>query len=72
MHDKKRERAKGIDYEVILDSDQEIMTELVISVLPTLVILNESGKVVFTHQGYNAGDELIIKEKIEELLSDAD
>ncbi len=63
--------SKGIDYEVILDSDQEIMTELVVSVLPTMIILDENGKVVYSHQGYNTGDELIIKQKIEELLSNA-
>jgi thiol-disulfide isomerase/thioredoxin len=62
----------NIDYQVILDPDQDLMTELSVSVLPTLIIFDKNGKVLYTHEGYITGDEDIIRQKIEELLSDVD
>lgn len=62
----------NIDYQVILDPDQDLMTELSVSVLPTLIIFDKNGKVLYTHEGYITGDEDIIRKRIEELLSDVD
>ena len=62
----------GINYTVILDPDQDIMSELAVSVLPTFIILNPEGKIVYTHEGFISGDEIIIRNKIEELISDVD
>ncbi len=62
----------GITYPVLLDTDQELLTDLLIDSFPTLVILGSKGKVLFTHVGYSDGDENIIKEKIEKLLLEMD
>jgi len=62
----------GIDYQVVLDEDQEIMTELVVSVLPTFIVMNGEGKIIYTHEGFLPGDEELIRQKIEELLDDAE
>ena len=61
----------GIDYQVLLDTDQVIMSELAVSVLPTIIVLNNKGKVVYTHEGFISGDEKIIRQKLDELLADA-
>lgn len=61
----------GINYRVLLDTDQAIMTELVVTALPTLIILDNEGNSVYTHEGFIPGDEKIISAKIDELLEDA-
>jgi thiol-disulfide isomerase/thioredoxin len=61
--------ALNIQYPVVLDPDQKLAAEFNISVFPTLVILNETGKKVFVHEGFNTGDEIIIREKLNSLLS---
>ncbi|UXP31549.1 TlpA family protein disulfide reductase [Reichenbachiella agarivorans] len=63
--------SRRIDYPVLLDSDQALYGELLVSVLPTLFILDKEGKVLYTHEGYTTGDEKIFKEKIDQFLSDA-
>lgn len=59
----------NLSYSIILDPDQEILSELDASVLPTLIILNQNGKEVYRHEGFNTGDEKQISEKIKSLLS---
>ncbi|RJE75000.1 TlpA disulfide reductase family protein [Reichenbachiella sp. MSK19-1] len=59
-----------IDYPVLLDTDQALYNELLVSVLPTVLILDSEGKVLFTHEGYTHGDEEYLKEKINELLEE--
>jgi cytochrome c biogenesis protein CcmG, thiol:disulfide interchange protein DsbE len=62
----------GITYPVLMDTDQELLTDLLIDSFPTLVVLDSKGKVIYTHVGYSDGDENIIKEKIEKLLGEMD
>ena len=58
----------GITYPVLLDQDQEISNELMITAFPTLIILDATGKILYTHQGYNPGDELVLEEEIKKQL----
>ncbi len=62
-------KSLGIDYPVFLDSDQELMNDLNVSVLPTLLIVDRKGKIKYFHEGFQAGDEEMIKEKIQTLLT---
>jgi len=62
----------GINYPVLLDSDQELMNDFLVNTLPTLIILGKNGKVVFTHIGYSNGDEILIEETINKLLNEED
>jgi len=64
-------RSMNISYPVILDGDQELMNNLNVSVMPTLLILDHRGKIRFFHEGYQPGDEKIIRQKIQQLLSQA-
>lgn len=61
-------KSLGIDYPTLLDPNQELYSELLVAVLPTLFILDSNGKVLYTHEGYVSGDEKLIKEEIESLL----
>jgi cytochrome c biogenesis protein CcmG/thiol:disulfide interchange protein DsbE len=64
--------SKGITYPVLMDADQELMSTLMVSALPTLIILDRNGKVLYTHEGFSHGDENEIKAQISDLLSDID
>ncbi len=64
--------AKSLDiqYPVVLDTDQDLVNEFNITVFPTLIVINDKGKKVFTHEGYNAGDEKIITSELDDLLKE--
>lgn len=61
--------ARGMEYELLLDPDQNAMQLMNVMVVPTLVIFNNKGEQVFVHEGFKPGDQIVLKEKIKELLS---
>lgn len=58
-----------IQYPVLIDINSELKTELNIMGLPTLIIVNSKGKIVWIHEGFVSGDEKIIISAIEKYLS---
>jgi thiol-disulfide isomerase/thioredoxin len=58
-----------INYPVLLDFNSDVFRQYNIVNLPSLAIVNEKNKIVYFHEGYNAGDEKKLKAKIEELLN---
>jgi len=60
----------GITYPVLIDSDQQLQSDFFINGFPTMLVLDEKGKVLFTHVGYIQGDEKIIEDTINKLLTE--
>lgn len=60
--------AIGISYPVLYDSNQELMTEYNVFSIPTLLIANSQGEIIYTHEGFNPGDEKELAKKLDELL----
>lgn len=58
----------NIKYPVVLDPNQDLADRFNITVFPSLLVLDENGKEVFIHEGFNAGDENLIKEELLKLL----
>ncbi len=58
-----------MQYPVLIDINSELKTELNIMGLPTLIIVNTKGKIVWIHEGFVSGDEEIIISEIEKLLT---
>lgn len=58
-----------INYPVLLDFNNDIMRQYNVANVPSLAIINSKNKIVYFHEGYNAGDEKKLKAKIEELLN---
>jgi len=58
----------GIKYPIVLDPNQDLVNDFNVTAFPTLIVLNSKGKEVFVHEGFNPGDENIIKEEITKLL----
>lgn len=58
----------GVDYPILRDVNSEVMSEMNVSTVPTLLLLDGKGEVLFYHEGYRPGDEAFIRKKIEENL----
>ncbi|MEO0092577.1 MAG: TlpA disulfide reductase family protein [candidate division WOR-3 bacterium] len=54
-------------YQIVLDPENKLRKSYNVQVMPTLFIINQDKKIVFTHQGYKPGDEKKIVQKIHEL-----
>jgi cytochrome c biogenesis protein CcmG/thiol:disulfide interchange protein DsbE len=61
---------RGITYPILLDSNNELMSKLQITALPTVLVVNARDEIVFVHRGYRPGDEKILQDEIDKLLSE--
>lgn len=59
----------AIDYPVLLDKQAKVFKKLGMSAVPTTIIIDQTGKVSLTRQGYDAGIMRQIKKNIETLLA---
>ncbi len=51
-------------YQVVLDPENKLRKSYNVQVMPTLFIIDQNKKIVFTHQGYKPGDEKKVVEKV--------
>ena len=58
----------GVEYTILRDVNSELMTEMNVSVVPTLLIIDQDGEIVFTHEGFRPGDDKHIRKSIEKHL----
>jgi len=63
-------QSMGVTYPIIRDIDSELMKELSVSAVPTLVVYDAEGEQVYFHEGFRPGDEELIRNHIEELLDE--
>ena len=59
--------SKGWDYHVFSDAKQELMKSLEFQTIPQTFLLDSDGNIVYSHNGYSDGDELILEEHIAEV-----
>ncbi|WP_430817375.1 TlpA disulfide reductase family protein [Carboxylicivirga sp. RSCT41] len=57
-----------ISYPIISDIDNELLNELNISVLPTLLMINKDGDIIYRHEGWTAGDEKKLVQQINSII----
>jgi cytochrome c biogenesis protein CcmG/thiol:disulfide interchange protein DsbE len=55
------------EYDVLLDTNEDLKRMMNFQTVPFTVLLNKEGKIVYTHAGYVEGDEFILEEKIKAL-----
>ncbi|MFL3052353.1 MAG: TlpA disulfide reductase family protein [Candidatus Neomarinimicrobiota bacterium] len=61
-------RSKKYAFEVFVDPNQQIFKKLNGNIMPTNVLIDQDGQVVWMHYGYMPGDEIIMEKEIIELL----
>lgn len=55
---------KGWEFTILSDSNQEMQRALNFQTIPQTFIVDNTGKVVYSHNGYNPGDEIELEEKL--------
>lgn len=58
---------KGWEYTVLSDANQELMRALNFTTIPQTFLVDGEGNIVYSHNGYNSGDEFELEEHIIEL-----
>lgn len=58
---------KGWEYTILADSKQELQKAMNFQTVPQTFLLDAEGNIVYTHAGYNPGDEIELEEKIAKL-----
>lgn len=62
----------GVSYPTLLDSSTQVVAVYnPAKTLPYTAVIDRKGELVYTHAGYNAGDEVVLREKLVELLKQA-
>jgi cytochrome c biogenesis protein CcmG/thiol:disulfide interchange protein DsbE len=62
-------KSLGIDYPVLLDKNAKVFKKLKMLAVPTTVVIDQSGKVSFTREGYDSNIMKQIKTSAESLLA---
>ena len=57
---------KGWKYTVLSDANKQFMQSLGIQGVPYTIVLDKKGNIVYEHNGYKAGDETELENKIKE------
>lgn len=63
-------QGKGWEYEVLLDTKEDLKRALNGLEVPYTVIVNPKGEIVYKHAGYVEGDEFELEKKIQEILAE--
>lgn len=62
----------GITYPVLLDVNNEVMKQLRVTAMPSVLVIDRDDKVIAFYQGYRPGDEEVLEQEIiEQLEKDA-
>ena len=61
-------KSMDIQYPILKDIDCEVMNAHEFQAFPTLVLLDEDGKISWVHEGFKSGDEEEIKERVLAML----
>ncbi len=56
--------SKGWEYTVLSDSKQELQRALNFQTIPQTFLLSPEGEILYSHNGYNPGDEFDLEDKI--------
>lgn len=59
--------SKGWEYTILSDSKQELQRALNFQTVPQTFLLNGEGEIVYTHSGYQSGDEFELEDHIKEV-----
>ncbi|MEL6635923.1 MAG: TlpA disulfide reductase family protein [Bacteroidota bacterium] len=60
-------QTKGWEYTVLSDVNEDLKRALNFQTVPMTFLLDQNGKIVYTHSGYNPGDEYELEEEIKKL-----
>lgn len=62
-------RTLGVSYPVLSDINNDVMQDMEIGVLPTLLLVDAENNIVYRHEGFSDGDELDIEHELTKFLN---
>jgi cytochrome c biogenesis protein CcmG/thiol:disulfide interchange protein DsbE len=63
-------KSKGYSFPVLYDTNNDVARIYYAQAIPSSVIIDKNGRIVYTHLGYMKGDEIEVNNKIKQLLED--
>lgn len=61
-------RSKGFPFIILLDTNSDVARQYYANPIPYTVLIDDKGKIVYSHLGYMRGDELKVKAELDNLL----
>jgi len=61
-------KSKSYDFPVLYDTNSEVARLYYARAVPFSVLIDKEGNIIYSHTGYMRGDELVIRDKIIELV----
>lgn len=61
-------KSKRYPFTILLDTNSDVARKYYVPSVPYVVILDKLGNIAYTHLGYMKGDEIKVREKLDELL----
>lgn len=65
-------KSKGFPFTILLDPNSEVARKYYVPSVPYVIILDKFGNIAYSHLGYMKGDEIKVREKLDELLYQVD
>ena len=62
-------RSKSYNYDVFIDPNQQVFKKLNGNIMPTNILINRDGFIVWMHYGYMPGDEKNMEKEILKVLN---
>ncbi len=59
------------DFTYLLDVENELSTLLLINEIPHTVLIDNQGRIVYSHVGFREGDETVIEKEIKNLIDNS-
>ena len=59
--------SKGWEYTILSDVNEDLKRALNFQTVPMTFLIDQDGNIVYTHNGYNSGDEYELEDKIKAL-----
>lgn len=63
-------RSLGVNYPILLDTNSEVMADLNVQAMPTLLVIDAGRNIVYAHEGFRPGDEAVVRHEVLRLLSE--
>lgn len=60
--------SKDWEYQILADTKQDLQRALNFQTIPQTFLVDGSGKIIYTHNGYNPGDEYELDDKVQAAL----
>lgn len=63
-------KSKSYDFPVLYDTNSEVARLYYARAVPFSVLIDKDGAIIYSHTGYMHGDEMVIRNKIKEMIGE--